>query len=311
MSASKQYSSASLHITSALDRRGLREELRELWLYRSLIPVLARRELKLRYKNSIIGVGWSLSSPLIQVLVLTLAIHNILGTGPRNMSAFIFCAYVPWTFFQTGILDSSMSVLHQLDLSKKVYFPREIPVIAAVAANFVHFLISLGVFIVYHWVVTPIFLGWPGLPPWQIVFLPVVIAIEFMLILGISFYVSAWNVFYEDVKFMLTMVLSFLFYLLPIIYVTEQLRYSDKIPVALRAPLYHAYLAMPLAWVITAFRQVFFRPQNVGPIPGHAYVPLAPFDIRFMVIAAVLSVAICLGGYRTFNSLKWRFTERP
>ena len=136
-------------------------ELASCGSYRHLVRTLVERDLRVRYKNSVLGIAWTMVSPLIQVFVLTIAIGYILGSGPKNLSAYIFCATIPWTFFQTAILDSSTSVLAKLGLLKKVYFPREIPLIATVCQNFVQFLISLGIFMVYRWVLTPLLFGWP------------------------------------------------------------------------------------------------------------------------------------------------------
>ena len=128
-------------ITARRHSPGLREEARELWRYRHLVRTLVERDLRVRYKNSVIGIAWTMINPLISVFVLTVAIGYILGSGPKNLSAYVFCATVPWTFFQTAIADSSTSVLSKLGLLKKVYFPREIPLIATVCQNFVQFLI--------------------------------------------------------------------------------------------------------------------------------------------------------------------------
>jgi len=294
---------------------GLAEEARELWRFRHLVRTLVERDLRVRYKNSVVGVAWTMVNPLVQVFVLTVAISYILGAGPRNLSAFIFCATIPWTFFQTAILDSSTSVLAKLGLLKKVYFPREIPLIATVCQNFVQFLVSLGVFMVYRFVLTPLLHGGNVTPPREILWLPVVTAILFLLTLGAAFFVATLNIFYEDVKFILTLTMGFLFYLLPIIYFAENIVLSARIPptVFLHRPLswwvYHLYLVNPVAWIITAFKQMFFGIQVITK-PGVTPFYSAPFDWRYLVLTAVTSVAFCLGGYSFFNRRKWKFTER-
>lgn len=293
---------------------GLLAEARELWRYRHLVRTLVERDLRIRYKNSVIGIGWTMVNPLIQVFVLTVAIGYILGSGPKNISAYIFCATIPWTFFQTAVLDSSSSILAKLPLLKKVYFPREIPLIATVCQNFVQFLISLGLFVVYRFVFTPLLFHDPIVPPIQILLLPWLIAILFLLTLGVAFFVATANVFYEDVKFILSLGMGFLFYLMPIIYFAENVFYSKRIYQTVGGwwayHLYLLYLANPLAWIVTAFKQVFFGVQNIAnsSLPP---VMSAPFDWRFLVITTVTSVVICLWGYQCFNTYKWKFTERP
>lgn len=295
---------------------GLAEEARELWRYRHLVRTLVERDLRVRYKNSVLGIAWTMVSPLVQVFVLTVAIGIILGAGPRNLSAYIFCATIPWTFFQTALLDSSTSVLAKLGLLKKVYFPREIPLIATVCQNFVQFLISLGVFVVYRFVLTPLLHGGSVAPPRELLWLPFVTFLLFLLTLGTAFFVATVNVFYEDVKFILQLTLGFLFYLLPIIYFAENIVISARIPgyvflgKALSWWVYHLYLVNPIAWIITAFKQMFFGVQNIAK-PGDPVFLSAPFDWRYLLITAVMSTLICLGGYAFFNSRKWKFTERP
>lgn len=303
-------SSQTTQITVQAGTTNLAVNLRELWRFRHLVRTLVERDLRVRYKNSALGIAWTMVNPLIQVVVLTIAVGYILGSGPKNLSAYIFCAMLPWTFFQTATLDSSTAVLVKLPLLKKVYFPREIPLIATVCQNFVQFGISLLVFVVYRWGLTTALYGWPGAPPREVLWLPVLVLLIFLLTLGVSFFVCAANVFYEDVKFIVATSMTFLFYLVPIIYFPENIFFSSRIPAHWRWWAYHLYLANPLAWIVTAFRQVFF-PQAIISSRGAAVVYSAPLDYRYFAISAVLSVAICLAGYSYFNARKWKFSERP
>ncbi len=301
---------SSLVITAPAGRPRLRDEARELWRYRHLVRTLVERDLRSRYKNSVIGIGWTMINPLIQVLVLTVTIKYILNAGPENLSAYILCAQIPWTFFQTSVLDSSTSVLVKLGLLKKVYFPREIPLIATVCQNFSQFLISLGVFVLYRWVLTPLIFGWPGPPTRELLWLPVITAMLFLLTLGVAFIVATANVFYEDVKFIITIVMGFLSFLLPIIYFAENIYYSKHGSPRMRSWIYHLYLANPLAWIVNAFKQMFFG-RAVISNPGAPLLYSAPFDWRYLLICGALSVAVFLYGYSFFNAHKWKFTERP
>lgn len=294
---------------------GMATELRELWQYRTLIRSLVTRELKIRYKNSVLGIFWSMVSPLVQVFVMTIAVSYFMHSGRPNQSAFIFCAYLPWTFFQNAVLDGSTAILTQFNLLKKVYFPREIPLISAVMANFVHLLMALGVFVVYRWLLLPIILGFPGTPHWtsappaEILLLPVLLLIQVILTLGVAFFVCAWNVFYEDVKFVVTMMFQFLFYFLPILYSAEDVMYSSRMNnTHVRWWAYHLYLCNPLAWLVTAYKQVFL---GIQPMSNHGNLMSAPFDYRYMLITAATSCILCITGYSYFNQKKWKFTERP
>ena len=89
----------------------MREELAELWRYRYLLQMLVARELKVRYKNSVFGFLWSIVPPILSVLVLTFMVREVLGATVQNYSAYLLCGIIPWTFFSSAILDSSMSLL--------------------------------------------------------------------------------------------------------------------------------------------------------------------------------------------------------
>ena len=302
---------ATVVIQARLARLGVWAELAELWRFRHLVRTLVERDLRVRYKNSALGIAWTMVSPLIQVFVLTVAIGYILGSGPKNLSAYIFCATIPWTFFQTAIFDSSTSVLAKLGLLKKVYFPREIPLIATVCQNFVQFLISLGVFMVYRWVLTPLLHGGETAPPLAILWLPVLVADLFLLTLGAAFFVATANVFYEDVKFIISLTMGFLFYLMPVFYFAENVVYSPRIPAHLQNLVYHLYLVNPLSWLITAFKQVFFGKAVISNVNAPVTLYSAAFDWRYLLLNTLTCLAVCLWGYSFFNRHKWKFTERP
>src|SRR6185436_10302551 len=95
-------------------------ELKELWRYRELLRILVQRDIDLRYKNTRLGFVWSLLNPLLQVLVITVVLKYILRIDVQNYSAYIFCAFLPWSFFQLTLLDASTSLLLQDRLIKKV-----------------------------------------------------------------------------------------------------------------------------------------------------------------------------------------------
>jgi len=289
----------------------MRENIGELWRYRGLIWTMIERDLRVRYKGSVLGILWSMIVPIAQAFLYAIVFGVVLGVGGGNLSAYIFCALIPWLFFQTSVLDASQSILGQLQLIKKVYFPREIPVIATACASLIHLLISLVVFVIYRWGVTTLKYGWPGPPPSAVVFLPVVLVSLFLLTLGLSFFVAAMNVFYEDIKFMVNIGMQFLMYLTPIMYFAEMLHYAARIPQAWRSAIYHVYLCDPIAWIVGAFKQMFFLPALV-PVPGLKHPVLtASFDWRYCIINLATSTLICVLGYATFNKAKWRFTERP
>jgi lipopolysaccharide transport system permease protein len=281
----------------------------ELWAYRRVASGLVQRQMRLRYKGSVVGIFWSLVPPIIQVFVLTIVFRVIMNVGPSNMSAYMLCAFLPWTFFSVSLLDASSSVLEQLTLMKKTYFPREILPIAAVASNIVHFGFGLLVFLIYRFGITTIIHSWPGVPPIDLLWLPIVFLDLIFLTLGVAFVVSAWTTFFEDIKFILQTGLQLLFYAMPILYFAENIVYSSRGTEHLRRLVYDLYLANPLIWIIESFKQMFFSVQDIS-IPGKHMIS-AQFDVRFLAITTVTSIIVLLLGWREFQRLKWKFVERP
>ena len=269
------------------------KELAELLRYRELLLNLVVRDLKVRYKNSVLGFFWSLLNPLLQVATITIVMKLILKLGVPNYSAYLLCAFLPWTFFQMSVTDSAMSVPFHGNLVKKTYFPREVLPASFVLSNLVHFILALGVFFVYLLAIgSPIRVTW--------LLLPIVVLIQLFLNLGIAFFVSCLSVFYSDVKYMATVVLNLLYFALPIMYTVEHAFNSDRIPHSLMVPLYYMN---PLSLLLIAYRKLLLPPFNTKTLHD------IPFNYWYLVLAGVTSLAICLAGYAFFNSKKWRFAE--
>jgi ABC-type polysaccharide/polyol phosphate export permease len=276
-------------------------ELRELYRYRDLLAQLIARDLKVRYKNSVLGFFWSLLNPLLQVATMAVAFRFIMKVNIPNYSAYLLVAFLPWTFFQMSLMDASQSVLAHHDLLKKVYFPREVLPISMVIANLIHFLLALLVFFVYLLV-----LGTPIIATWLL--MPVLVVIEFMLVLGLSFFVSALNVFYEDVKYIVGVILNVLFYLTPVIYMSE-LVYTQLHAKGMDA-YYSVYQLNPLNALVIAFRKLLLIPYSVPPgMDSVVKQPDMPLQFRFVLIAAAISLTVLVAGYAYFNARKWRFAE--
>ena len=274
------------------------KEFAELLRYRELLLNLVVRDLKVRYKNSVLGFFWSLINPLVQVATITIVFQYIVDFDIPNYSAYLLCAFIPWTFFQMSVLDASMSVLFHGDLVKKTYFPREILPVSIVLSNLVHFVLALGILFIYLLV----YLRAPVQVTWLL--LPVVVAIQFLLNMGVAFFVSCLNVFYEDIKYLATVLLNLLFYALPIIYLFEQIHYSHRIPAAYKPLVTGLYNVNPLSFLLTAYRKVLLEPYNTATITD------IPMSYGYLALAGVTSLVVFLAGYAFFNSRKWQFAER-
>lgn len=272
-------------------------EMAELLRYRELLLNLIIRDIKVRYKNSVLGFFWSLLNPLLQVATITVIFKFVLDTGVPNYSAYLLCAFLPWTFFQMSTLDASMSVLYHGDLVKKIYFPREVLPTSIVLSNLVHFILALGLFFIYLLVLgTPIRVTW--------LLLPFVVMIQLFLNLGIAYFVSCLNVFYEDVKYVVTVVLTLLFYLTPIIYLVEQVYYSKGIPEAYRPLVLKFCEINPLSMLMITYRKILLPPFDSPTTKA------IPMDYRYLLLTAAISLLVFMAGYAFFNSRKWTFAEQ-
>lgn len=279
------------------------KDVRELWRFRELLFSLVERELRIRYKNSFLGFFWSLLNPLIVVLVMTLVFRNYLRHDVPNLSAYILAAYLPFVFFQMSLMDSAQSVLAALPIIKKVYFPREVLPLAMILSNFVHLLLALVVFFAY---LVAVWLLNPGIPPFQAssLLLPVVLIVNLCLATGLGLVVSALNTFFEDVKYIVNVLMFLMLFLCPVMYFSENV-YAHSMARGDGGLTYTLYHLNPLATIVTSYRKLLLAPQPVDGIP-----PL-PFDWALFGTAAGVSVATLILGYAAFNRLKWKFVERP
>lgn len=290
-------------------------ELKELYRYRELLWTFVVRELRIRYKNSVLGFFWSILNPLVTVLVMTVVFKYVLGVRVPNYSAYLLAAYLPFMFFQLALLDSAQSILTQLPLLKKIYFPREILPIGSVIANFLHFILAMGVFFVYL-----LFVWWlnPGENPFRatVIALPLLIGFQFCLTLGLALFISAMNTFYEDVKYLVSVGLYLLFFLCPILYFVEQVyaaTHSPDIPPAWQDALFTVYNLNPIAMLLVGYRKLMLDPQPItitrtGDVIETHNLAL---DWGLLGIAGAVSVLVLVLGYAYFNSVKWKFVERP
>ncbi len=284
------------------------DELRELWRYRELLLVMVRRDLRIRYKNSLLGIAWSFLNPLLQVAVMTFVFGTLQDNGIKNFSAYVFAALLPFTFFQLSVLDSAQSVLGALSLVKKIYFPREILPIASVLANFIHLLLGFVVFFVF---LLFVYLRNPANVPFQAttVYLPVLLLVSLMLSMGLALFVSALNTFFEDVKYIAGVVMYLMLFLCPIMYLSEVVA-NSRANIRSGWLIYKLYNLNPMAALATAYRKVLLAPVPVK-VSERGYATPLPLNWAHLAVAALTSFLVLVLGYAYFNRVKWRFVERP
>jgi lipopolysaccharide transport system permease protein len=287
----------------------LLSEAKEAWRYRELLQNLVARELAVRYKNSLFGVAWSLANPIVRALILWAVFTFIVDNHTQDYFAYVLAAFFPWTYFLTGVLDAADSVSKHLPLIRKVYFPRELLPLATTIANLRHFLLTLGV------VVLPLILALYvrdsihnhhlSLPPPTILLLPVLVVLQTLFIAGIALFLSALNVFFEDVKFLVAVLLDLLFYAVPVIYFLE---HTARIPW-----LHTLFLCNPMVVILTCWRSFLLpsatlREAALGLPAGAAINTGVPWP--WFLFTALVCILTFLGGYAFFNCRKWRFVEQ-
>ncbi len=283
------------------------EDLKELYRFRELLFTMVHRDLQIRYKNSVIGFFWSLINPLATMVVLTIVFKYLLKNGIENYSAYVLAAQLPFLFFQQSLMDASQSVLTGAQIMRKVYFPREIYPLASIIANFIHFIFSIGAFFFYLILVWLVFRGHFPIQV-TVLYLPIILFINFCLNAGLGLLFAALNTLYEDVKFILGIVLYLGFFLCPIIYFSERVYYAHVLP---QYPnlVYRLYMANPMAALVTIYRKVLLPLQPV--FADGEMRPALPLDWWMIGILAVFSVFVLWLGYHVFNRMKWKFLEKP
>lgn len=187
------------------------ELILEIYRYRELIWALALKELKIRYKRSVLGFMWALLNPMLLMLVLTVVFSTIMGGGIKHYAIFLLSVLLPWTFFSQSLSYAAESIVGNGDLIKKVRVPKLIFPVAAVVSNMINFLLSIIPLILIVLVMRhPFYATW--------LYLPVPLLALTIFTLGATFFFAAANVYYRDVAHILQIVLQVWFYLTPIIY---------------------------------------------------------------------------------------------
>ena len=227
----------SVHIAA---RRGwLALDLPELWAYRELLYFFVWRDIKVRYKQTVIGAAWAVLQPLMTMLVFSLFFGRLAKIPSQGLPypIFYYCALLPWTYFQTATQTATNIVVDQQRVITKIYFPRVVLPISAVLSGLLDFAISFGVFLVmmvyYHMV-----------PTRAVIWLPAFTLLAILTALGVGLWLSALNALYRDVRYVVPFLVQFWMFASPVVYpsslVSEKWRWL--------------YGLNPMAGVIEGFR---------------------------------------------------------
>src|SRR5215471_6328920 len=256
--------------------------LAQLPRYRGLIQSLVARELKARYRGSVLGFFWSFVNPLLLLLVYTFVFKFVMpapkGTDPYPL--FMFCGLLPWTWFASSLMESSGALISGGNLIKKVLFPAEVLPIVTVTANMVHFFLALPILVIFLVVYqAPLTAG-------ELAWFPFVVLVQYVFTLSCALILSALTVHFRDIKDILANLLTLWFFATPIIY-----SYKNAPDIARRFMNLN-----PFAHLAISYQEILFFP---GPF-GHW---------KWLVALGVASVVFFLFAYWTFDRLRDTFAE--
>lgn len=253
--------------------------IKEIYEYREMIYNLVKRELRGRYKGSALGFLWTFLNPLLQLLVYTLVFSVIMRSGIEKYYIFLFVALVPWIFFSASVTGGSTSVQASADMVKKIYFPREVMPISYVTSAFVNMLLT---FVVVFGVL--ILTGF-GVNIKAVLFLPIIMIVEYILALGIALLTSALTVYFRDLAYILGIITMAWQFLTPVMYAEEM------IP----AKLMPIWNLNPMTPIIQAYRTVLYYKE----IP----------QIETLLHATILGILVLIIGSVVFRKLQKGFAE--
>lgn len=251
---------------------------KELYNYREFLKTSIKKEFRGKYKKSILGVFWSFLSPLFQLLIYAIVFPFILKNNVENYTVFLIVALMPWTFFNMTILQSTASVVTNGGIVKKVYFPREILPISTATSNLLNFLITL-VIVFFALLISGIGFGK------SIIVLPIIILLQYIFQLGLSFIFSAITVYIRDVEYIMNIFMMLMFYMCPIVYSADMIP-NNLLPFFKLNPMFH---------IINYYRQILYYKQ----IPS----------VRSVAILFGMCLLVLLFGYWVFQKCEKRFAE--
>jgi ABC-type polysaccharide/polyol phosphate export permease len=257
--------------------------LAALFRYRGLIQSLVARELKARYRGSVLGFFWSFINPLMLLLVYSFVFKYIMPAtwkGIEHYELFLFCGLLPWTWFSSSLLESSNVLISGGNLIKKVLFPAEVLPIVTVLANMVHFFFGLAILVAFLlWFRAPI-------TPLELLWFPVAVLVQLILTLGFALILSALTVHFRDVRDIIGNLMTFWFFATPIIY-----------PYLAMQPWQLRFLNLnPFTHLAITYQEILFFD---GPV-GHW---------KWLLALGAASLAFFMFGYFVFDRLRDTFAE--
>ncbi|NJP07412.1 MAG: ABC transporter permease [Chloroflexaceae bacterium] len=263
----------------AVDRSaGLMLRLQELWRYRELTINMVIRDLRARYKGSTLGYLWTQLAPLLMMLIFLFVFSFLFPSNIALYSVFLIVGLLPWNFCSEAITSGTRSVLDNAHLIKKVFFPREVLPLVSVISSLVNFVLSLPMMFVVMAVAQLMVLGHLNFS-WTFAYLPVVILLQTIFLIGMTFWLSCLAVFFRDTVHLIGILVQFWFFLTPVFYSLDYIG----------APLDRIIRWLnPMASIIDFYREILYGnavPVGMVPTPG---VPALDSVLRVLLTALVL-----------------------
>ncbi len=253
--------------------------IKELYDYREMIFSLVRRDLQGRYKGSVLGFFWTFLNPLLQLGVYTLVFSVIMRNDIEEYYLFLFVALVPWIFFSTSVASGASVIWSQQDMVKKIYFPRQVLPIAFVTGQFVNMILSFLV------VFAVLLISGRGLNLYAMMYMPIIMIVEYILAMGMAFLTSSITVYLRDLEYLLGIITMAWQFLTPIMYSV------DMVPEKLM-PIFNLN---PMTPIIVAYREILYYKR----IP----------QVGTLLHATLLGVLLLIIGCITFSKLQRHFAE--
>ena len=268
------------HIRIEPSRGWVSLRLRELWAYRELLYFLTWRDIKVRYKQTVLGVAWAIIQPFFTMVVFSLFFGRLAGIPSDEIPypIFSYAALVPWQFFASGLSQSSNSLVGSANLIKKVYFPRLVIPISAVLSGGVDFVLAFVVLLGMM-----LYLG--IVPTWNIVWLPLLLLLALVTSSGVGLWLTAMNVQFRDVRYAVPFLLQAWMFATPIAYPSSLL---DE-------PWRTLYGLNPMAGVVEGFRWALLGTETApGPI---------------ILVSALVAVGLLVSGAYYFRRMEKTFAD--
>ena len=255
--------------------------MKEMVEYRELLWSLTLKDIRIRYKQTFLGITWAIFTPLAMMLIFTFVFQRVakVSTGDIPYPIFVYCGLLPWTFFSASLTTAVTCLVQNSNLVTKIYFPREVLPLAAIFSKLIDFIIAgvvfVGLMIFYEVSVN-----------WTILFFPFILLIQIIFMIGVSFLLSMGNLFYRDVGYLFNVLILLWMFVTSVIY-----------PINVENPLMQRVLNLnPMTPIIDSYRNVLIQ----GVVP----------DIFLLFQTTIISLFVFVVGWALFHKYQYLFAER-